>query len=205
MKTILFICLLLNSIYSIANVSSGDQIKAVEYNNSKFTIGDIKTSILPLDKFQELHGSCWIQLNQGASNSNISISGTDLSVALGNIATIKSSSGRVLRSQGGNSSSLGMTQEDATAVNGLSTNTAGSHYHLHGGPDPAAIDSDYRRYGITDTGVRKQRPAGSSSESNYAAHTSNSGNHTHSLSGDNETRMENLTVNTFIKVNHSCN
>ena len=185
----LILMILCVSNISVANVQSGDEIKAVEYNNSKFTVGDVKTSLLPLNKFQELHGSCWIQLNQGADNSNIDITGTDLSLAL-SLNSIKSSAGRVLRSAGGLSSSLGQTQEDAFQGH--------QHRTLEGKFGGGGTS---QRLTVSNVGEV-------SSYSNSAIPlTTNSiiaGSHG-SPKIDDETRMKNLTVNTFVKVNHDCN
>jgi hypothetical protein len=195
MKLLILISLFISQI-SFAQVSSGDTISAVDINNKTFTIGDIKTSILPLIKFQELHGNCWIQLNQGADNSNIDISGTDLSSAL-NSSTIKSSSGRVLRAKGGlANTTVGTTQNQATAVNGLSASSStSSNYQLE-------YSSSYKLTGIATNGYAGLNVTGVGSSTyldrNFSYATSTS------LSGDNETRMNNLTVNMFIKVNHSC-
>ena len=180
----------LMSMSTMANVQSGDEIKAVEYNNSKFTIGDIKTSLLPLAKFQELHGSCWIQLNQGADNSNIDITGTDLAVALSQ-NSIKSSAGRVLRSEGGLSVSLGQTQEDEIIAH--------SHYSPLRSRN-AEINRQVRNYNNGSLSTSNGKIVSTSSGS-----YSDVRNHGTSSTGGNETRMKNLTVNTFIKINHNCN
>jgi len=166
------IILIISITYSFANVQSGDEIKAVEYNNSKFTIGDIKTSILTLAEFQTLHGSCWIKLNQGADNSNVDITGSDLAT-LKSVNSIKSATGRVLRAEGGLSNPLGETQEDEFES------------HVHG----VGVQLGSRDYGGgTNTMVYN-----------------NSYNVNTKAAGGNETRMKNLTVNMFIKINHECN
>ena len=173
MYKVLFI-LMMSVSYSFANVQSGDEIKAVEYNNSKFTIGDIKSSILTLAEFQTLHGSCWIQLNQGADNSNIDITGSDLAT-LKSANSIKSATGRVLRAEGGLSNPLGETQEDELKSHRhrLSENSGSSG-------DGPAIDS-----------------FPGSASTNSSAYTQ--------YTGGDETRMKNLTINMFIKINHNCN
>lgn len=160
--------------YSFANVQSGDEVSSVEYNNSKFNIGDIKHSILTLAEFQTLHGSCWIKLNQGADNSDIDITGSDLA-NLKSVNSIKSATGRVLRAEGGLSNSLGQTQEDELKSHRhrLSENSGSSG-------DGPAIDS-----------------FPGSASTNSSAYTQ--------YTGGDETRMKNLTVNMFIKINNNCN
>lgn len=185
MRTILFLLFFLSfNTYSL--VSSGDQIKAIEYNNSKFTIGDIKHSVLSLVNFQSLHGSCWIQLNQGSDNSDINISGSDLALLNGN--TIKSSSGRVLRASGGNSASLGSTQEDSLQGHRHS-------FSLNGGWGPGSSDGGKFRADLNSPKNAWSGTVGTplSDGVNGTPRTSN------------ETRMKNLTVNMFLKINHNCN
>lgn len=186
------IILIISITYSFANVQSGDEIKAVEYNNSKFTIGDIKTSILTLAEFQTLHGSCWIKLNQGADNSNVDITGSDLAT-LKSINSIKSATGRVLRAEGGLSDSLGNTQEDSFQ----------SHQHdtVEGVFSGGSGASRGRRLTVTNIGE-----VSAYSQSSNALRTNSvidGGSGTPRVSS--ETRMKNLTVNMFIKVNHECN
>lgn len=195
MKILLFFVAYL-SLNSYANVSSGEAISAVDINNKTFTIGDIKTSILTITQFQTLHGSCWVQLNQGTDNSNIDISGSDLSSLIGN-TTLKSSTGRVLRSAGGNANSVvGTTQEDATAVNGLSVGNTN--------PIPSTYSYIWTRTS-GNWGTHEDETHTDSTNKRFDAMSIGEFNHSHSLSGDNETRMQNLTVNTFIKINHNCN
>lgn len=163
------------------NASSGEKIKAIEYNNSTFSVGDVKHSLLTIAEFQTLHGSCWIQLNQGADNSSIDISGSDLASIKGN-NTLISATGRVLRAQGGESASLGQTQEDEIKAHSHEANfrgnTSGDHYH--------------RTEPIAFSGVGSSYDFGS--DKFYSTQET----------GGSETRMKNLTVNIFVKINHSC-
>ena len=177
------ILLFLISFQVHSQVASGDVLKSEEYNNSVFRIGDVKTSILPLAQFQSLHGSCWIQLNQNISD--IDISGSDLASTLGS-NSIKSSYGRVLRSEGTNSASLGQQQEDAFQ----------GHGHTFHWATAAALDgSDY-------SGDSRSASTNLNSDSAIGEAVSDGVNGTPRIA--NETRMKNLTVNTFIKINNSC-
>lgn len=121
---ILLLTLSLISFSSFSSVSSGEKISSIAYNNSTFTIGDIKHSVLTLEEFTVLHGSCWVKLGE-----TVSIASSDLAVAtagrdglsLGNendqgadpIVNIPNLEGRVLRMAGNGSNTLGETQEDA--------------------------------------------------------------------------------------------
>ena len=195
----LILILISFSFNSFSNVNSGDVINAVEINNRTFTIGDIKNSILPLNKFQELHGSCWIQLNQGLDNSNIDISNTDLATAL-NTTSIKSASGRVLRAEGGNSASLGLTQEDAL------------QNHKHRNSNVAEQNGllsqsiTLRFSGSFPSGVlNSQGVFSTTSHNNFGQiEDDKTGGVIIGNVDNNETRMKNLTINMFIKINHSC-
>ena len=206
MKKLILLTLLFN-LNAFSNVQQGDMIKAVEYNNSKFTVGDIKHSVLSLTDFQSLHGSCWIQLNNTTTN-DISIENTNLAGYIGN--TIKSASGRVLRAAGSGSAALREQQEDATAVNGLSssTNPAGSHQHdfvFERDSNVAVGTPPYQYLGSSGANVLEVRSGGDRTVVNSVRP---SGEHTHSVnitSSDTETRMKNLTINLFLKVNHNCN
>ena len=53
------------SINISANVTSGDVIESMEYNNSKFTVGDIKHSISDIRKILDLGWSPNISIKDG--------------------------------------------------------------------------------------------------------------------------------------------
>ena len=178
-----------------AQVASGELLRSNDYNNSVFRIGDVKTSVLTLSEFQSLHGSCWIQLNQNVSD--IDISGSDLA-SLKSQNSLKSSYGRVLRSEGTNSASLGQQQEDGTAVNGLSVD--------HENPIDTSDGTGYTYVWARAKGNwGSKEDLTSGTTSNFSDLNMTEFNHNHSLSSsDPETRMMNLTVNTFVKINNSC-
>lgn len=185
MKYLLFLFIFL-SLETFAKVEAGDVISSVDYNNSKFTIGDIKTSLLTEAEFQTLHGNCWIKLNNGVSGEDIDISNSDLAQLKEN-NFIKNSSGRVLRAEGGNSLTLGEVQEDAFQG------------HRHGQRVPS-----HDGINIGPGGQRGIFNGGAINSFDFVLEPKTDG-----VNGiprtANETRMANLTVNMFVKINHSCN
>lgn len=218
MKYTLLIAILI-SLNSNAQTSpdatqSGQVISAIDYNNSKFTIGDIKQTMLPESEFVKLHGTCWKQLNKGQDLENntsrvatpdgliddINITGTSLATAL-NTNYIKSSAGRFLRSEGAGSETLGDTQEDSLK----------SHKHEIsyvrvdlGGTNGGLIDGVTTGHGVLAWG------GNTGTILNSGTHSTNKTNPLDALgsiheAGSGENMVKNLTVNTFIKVDHSCN
>lgn len=190
-----------------AQVNSGDVIKALNYNGSSHQIGDVKTSLLDESSFSSIHGDCWKLYN--TTNSTVDLTNTDLAAHLGN--SIPSASGRVLRAKGGQSETvIGAIQNFATSASGLggSTNNTGAHFH-YDGISGVAHDSDYYYFGTASGAPTKSRYSGSSgTNSEKYTKTSTSGNHSHTLnitSSATETRMNNVTVNMYIKVNKECN
>ena len=161
---------------------------------STLTIGSIQQSILTEEQFQAEAGPEWILWAD-----NTEITGTALASILG-IDTLPDASGRVFRNVGGNAAPLGEVQSEATAVNSLVAN------HSHSGD--------------TFKGKRR-RKLGAGSAAPYYNEVASSwqngnsdlrhdipvggGNTTSSVSlvssTDTETRMINITMNTFIKVN----
>lgn len=192
----------------LATVSIGDKITANKFNNSTFQVGDIKHSLLSESDFQTKHGDCWIQYNQGTDNSDIDITGTDLESFTGNV--LHSASGRVLRAKGDSSALLTERQEDATAVNGLSgtTSTDGQHQHDFAFERDSSVGvgvPPYQYLGSSGVNVLEVREG---SDRTVVNSIRPAGNHNHNLnitSNDSETRMKNLTVNLFLKVNDICN
>ena len=104
---------------------------------------------------------------------------------------------------------IGDTQADATAVNGLATVTAGSHHHQMFQPDAV---QDHEFTPPTDTGsigslfYGDGDSAYSITESAYPTSapsvgpTGSAGDHTHALTGDTETRPANKSVLYCIKL-----
>jgi len=195
MKLYLLISSLLLSFSGFSSVTSGDKLTAKEYNNSRFNIGDIKISILDLTQFQNIHGNCWIKLNQGADGSDVSIAGSDLAVLKGD--TIKSASGRTLRAEGGRSASLGVLQEDAMQRVTGDTKVWGAYNtgdHSNGAFDGTGSFTTGSHYGAGNAGYPFIKFDNALSVFPNPAKTD-----------DVETRMQNLTVNMFLKINQECN
>lgn len=174
----------------LATVSSGQKITAKKFNNSTFRIGDIKQSILSQGEFILIHGDCWKQMN-----SNINLTGTDLGDHIANsgfrsYTQIPDISGRVLRSNGGMSETLGSIQEDA--FQGHEHKTLEGKFGGMGSNQRLTVTNigEVSSYSATATPLRTNKI----------------------IAGDNgiprisdETRMKNYTVNMFVKVNNDCN
>lgn len=215
MKYILLLTILI-SLNSNAQTSpdatqSGQIISAIDYNNSKFTIGDIKQTMLPESEFVKLHGTCWKQLNKEQDLENntsrvatpdgliddINITGTALATAL-STNYIKSSAGRFLRSEGAGSEILGNTQEDSLKEHKHDISYVRMNF---GGTNGGVIDGAGTGHGVLAWGgnsgtiVDNATNRANSSDALGAIHEAGSG----------ENMVKNLTVNTFIKVDHSCN
>jgi hypothetical protein len=177
----------------LATVGIGDKITAKKFNNSTFQIGDIKQSMLHNDEFVAIHGDCWEQMN-----NNIPLSGTDLGNHIINIGVrsytqIPDASGRVLRSEGGLSSSLGATQEDAFQGHQHATTYTSSGSNDYAGSNGAIYSGTTTIGRFTVDAIRQdllyyQDPF--VGEDPRVA---------------NETRSKNLTVNMFVKINNDCN
>ena len=181
----------------LATVGIGDKITANKFNNSTFQIGDIKQSMLHNDEFVAIHGDCWEQMN-----NNIPLSGTDLGNHIINIGVrsytqIPDASGRVLRSEGGLSSSLGATQEDAFQGHGhdfYAGDTSSGFNHLST-QDQIAL--------ANNAGNRVLKSTRSGAQDIINSPTDDGTNGTPRVA--NETRSKNLTVNMFVKINNDCN
>lgn len=87
------------------------------------------------------------------------------------------------------SATLGTSQQDATAVNGLVTSTAGAHTHNNTGSGT----NNFGYFSSSDAEAGNER--GSVGPGSMAS----AGGHTHTLSGDSETRPANITLNYIIK------
>lgn len=183
-----------------ATVLSGEKIKAVDFNNNSYQIGDIKKSILNDQEFQSIHGNCWKRMN-----TNISLSGTDLGNHILNIAdrsytSIPNASGRFLRNSGGKAGSLGSLQDYATV------RLTGSITHRNLRRDQVVDD------GASDSIIQIQENnnggTGRSSSSNASTINIDSqrvlgSNHVTSGSGS-DIRPDNITINMFVKINNDC-
>lgn len=98
--------------------------------------------------------------------------------------------GMFLRGLGGSSSAIGTTQADSTAVNGLNVALGGSHDH-------DIIGNNWGTTGSAGSAITDQRTTPSVEVSGLQ--TDVAPNHTHSLSGDSETRPINMAVKYYIR------
>lgn len=156
----------------------------------------MKTSILTEAQFQSLHGDCWRLYNP--ASGNVDISGTDLNALIGS-SSLSSAAGRVLRAKGGfANSTLGGTQEDAFK----------SHVHniTHG--HSVVNNSHTFIYGNSSENwsiVNTSNNSGSDYNGKLPISVNNFTGNSQSTGNVDETRMANITVNMFIKVNKECN
>lgn len=208
----LILILTLISFKTIAQVSSGDTITAINFNNSTYAIGDIKHSILNSAEFTAIHGTCWKQMNQDVNLVNTDLGNHIQTVgSRPSFVSIPNASGLFLRNSGSQTLSedgktvtagaLGSRQGQATAPNGLTTDSSGNHQHIGGW----AGVNDTATYGTSSVsgGGNVNTQNGTSTENH--AYTSPSGDHSHTVTGGgSETRPSNLTINLFVKVSNDC-
>ena len=189
MKHILLIFLLTFSLSSFAGspVGSGDKISAKKFNNQTFGVGDIKQSLLTLVQFQEQFGSCWVLID------GRDISGSDYASITGK-NTLPDARGRFARNNGTNTAPIGSTQDDSTAVNGLSLNDPGHSHNFASQVYHQAVGTYYTNIDAGGNGGIAPLHATNNA---YTGVTLNS--------SDTETSPANFTVNMFIKINHECN
>lgn len=185
-KIITILFLIISNTYA-SQVSSGQVIKASDFNSSTSHIGEIKSSLLEESEFQSLYGTCWVKMRgQSITNSDLA------NLTNNRLSTLPDSAGRFLRDIGGNASALGSTQEDENKEHWhyLLTNEETSGFNL-------STDGHLRRARTTDgdNSYALTTDTGSSVPSKVR-----SGN-----SGGIETRPSNLSVNYFIKINKVCN
>lgn len=181
MKYILI--LLLSISFANAQVNTGDSIKANKYNGDTFHVGSVQQSILSEDEFQSLAGDCWVLM------AGQTLSGTDL----GTITTIRDGSGSGNTIDGGLNAMTNLPVAsgrflrtaggNAEPVGQIQDDSVGPHNHaIQGYEADSAADDGFLPRGTTATN---------------SINTT-----THNPTG--ETRPENLTVNTFIKINKEC-
>ncbi len=91
------------------------------------------------------------------------------------------------------SATLATKQNDATAVNGLTTGSAGGHAHSQSGRDPGGSA------GVHPNGFPTWSDGHGFAVTIAAANMSTEGTHTHVMSGDTETRPANIALNYLIK------
>lgn len=199
-KHILLILSLIFSLSSFAIVSSGGKITAKKFNESTLSVGTIQQSLLTEAQFQLLQGNCWVKMiGQDVTGSDYA------SITERNI--LPDARGRFARNLGTGTAPIAGTQNDSTAVNGLTIASSGNHKH-----DSLSSSAGKRiAYYSSSRGTANPKDLGSniltssSGNAGVVAETTTNGSHTHSLSGESETRPDNFTVNMFIKINHECN
>lgn len=166
----------------------------------KTPIGAFVQSMLTEAQFQALNGTSWI-LADGRS-----IAGTKYAEITG-LTNAPDARGLVLRSKNNGRSdgnqnpdgdlALGALQGFGTNTSGTSAASGGLHTHTIRRRNLASFDvqNDLTRLGTGNNLVAV--------DDNYSGVINQSGSaHSHTISGGaNETRMRNLTANTFIKVN----
>jgi hypothetical protein len=181
-------------------------------SGDKNPVGMIAHSMLTVAQFQSLNGTSWVL----ADGSNVAGS---IYATLTGSSTVPDLRGMVLRGKNNGrsdgsqnpdgDSALGAAQGHATAKNGIAlsdpthTHTQGSHQHqifsLTGNYDAAGgwaadggsyghVGSTASVYGIYNSGFAAPAITGAGTGITLGA-------------GDNETRMRNVTVNHFIKIN----
>lgn len=212
----LFLLLILSfSVHAqISPVSSGDVVVAEKINsvieklNKTYDIGDIRTSLLNEAVFQSRNGTCWVLMN-----------GQDVSTSVYAQVTgriyLPSAAGKFLRNIGGNAPALAETQNQEIKSH-THTQLAHSHgqdAHNHIGGTARAVNgypySDQAPWGNWQPGIGRvseqtgnyNRGFAYTSSSTPGIHNTSAGNQNY---GGVETRPDNFSVNTFIKINN-CN
>jgi len=196
----------------------------------KWTVGDIKQSMLPPDEFQALNGESWVPLD----GSDVTGS---LYEAITGSSTVPDASGVFTRNAGGLAGDVGEIQPDATARNGLNVEWASGNVTTNTSTVSwASANASTSSYSHKHTYTPQHRPADYSQESggwlgspyeNYTTNTntvgggltvnknqwnSNQTAHSHTFNKnvlntgqswgeDAETRPLNMALYFYIKVN----
>jgi hypothetical protein len=149
-------------------------------------IGHIIPANMTLFQFQQVHGTGWIIADGGSCAGSVynSVTGQSVTPDLRD-EFLRGASGSV---------ALGTAYADTTALNGITMATDGAHVHDITGSGAGANSLEF----VAAEGTFLD---GTDEYSNNI--TSTGSTHTHSLSGDAETRPQNFGVNFFIKINLS--
>jgi hypothetical protein len=160
-------------------------------NRGNGVIGELRSAMLSEADFQSQFGTEWV-LADGAD-----VTGSKYHTLIGD-TTIPDARGLSLRGKNngrvdGNQNpdgdvALGTFQNFGTSGSGLSTSNPGNHTH-----GTAKVGSTTQLFGMLNTDQFHNSGA--------FQNITGDGAHTHTISGANETRMRNITVNHFIKIN----
>lgn len=175
---------------------------------SLYQVGDVMHSMLGESDFNDLHGGGWVLMD------GRSVVGTAYEAITGQ-TNVPNVGGRVLRAKNNGSGvnpterAIGDFENDTTAANGLSASSNGSHFHqlinndansATTGVDPTS--SNYLRRRVFDAEAGTGFAYRMLANNNVAdrGRSSSAGSHGHTITGEPETRMVNMTVNIYVKV-----
>lgn len=197
-----FALLLLLSISStiFAQKLTGQVIKASDFNSSSFHIGSIQQSILSESQFQNMAGTCWVQMKgQSIVNSDLAALGiTNLPDARGTFIKVAGINENHKKANGSFfSGTLNTVQNDSFQGHWHDFyvgNTANSFPHLDSASQLATADN---------AGGRSLNSTTTANKNIINAPKSDTVNGTPRVGS--ETQPANLSLNTFIKINKNCN
>lgn len=165
--------------------------------NSGWAIGSIQSSLLTEELFQAELGADWV-LADGRSASG---SRWEELTTQPNVPNLR---GRFVRMAGGRGGAIGAFQSNETAPNGLdisalsnsvsSTSDGGHRHHV---PGWTAVGAGAKSAANSDHVGNRGIPTDLDPDHNHSVNIS----HDHGLTGDAETRPDNVSVNYFIKIN----
>jgi len=181
------------SLTALAEVNIGSKLTANKFNNSTFMVGDIKQSLLSLEKFQQYAGDCWVKM-EGQD-----ISGSDYATIMEK-THLPDARGRFLRSIGGSRAPLlAETQEDAFQnITGdfVTRDDNSSAYYVRIKDSNGAFYTENVKgnmFNSVGSTSNQTAPGKVKFDASRVARTAN------------ETRPQNIGVNFFVKINHNCN
>lgn len=182
-----------------ASTNASSQWQAAGNNTTQDTgkVGQIISAMLSETQFQAIHGNNWI-LSDGRS-----VAGSSYALASGN-TTVPDLRGMALRGKNNGGSALGTRGDGFQNPDGdLALGTLQDHTfssHNHGGGNHSHTWNSYLWY-VFSNGALIARTGYDNIGSGQITETMNASGTIISTQGGNETRMRNVTVNHFIKVN----
>lgn len=203
------------SLASEASAQALEKIVAVQQAQissqkaSQFGLGSIQQSLLTEPEFQTLMGSGWVAMD------GRSIAGSRLAeLTKGRLERLPDARGRFLRTAGGAAATVGDVQGQSTSANGLTclgsvdiSHDHGMHHHdlATTGDITSGVLGATSKLSVNAGNVMTYNIAGPGSSAK-AAPTQVKLDSTRkdlacSIAGSSETRPDNLTVNTYIKIN----